>query len=313
MIDVAVIGAGPSGLFSVFMCGMQKLKCHIIDPLPFLGGQCQALYPQKPIYDIPGFPSIRAEELIHRLKEQIQPFAPYCSLNEKVCKITQEKEGAWCLEGDRGTVIEARSVIIAAGLGAFGPHRPPLEDIETFEPDYVHYSVIDPSLYSGKNIVIAGGGDSAVDWGIELSKIAQSVTMVHRRNTFRCHPHSEEELKKKVQEGRINLITPYQLHSLEGENGILKTVTIKSLQNEIKILEADYLLPFFGLSTDLGIIEELTFDKKSIPVDPTTSATALPGLYAVGDVSSYPHKNKLILCGFAEAAQGSAITNQSVK
>lgn len=305
MIDVVVIGAGPSGLFSVFMCGMQKLKCHIIDPLPFIGGQCAALYPEKPIYDIPAYPSISAGELINQLKKQIEPFQPEISLGEKILSIKKIHAKEWLIEGDRGTVIKSRSIIIAAGAGAFGPNRPPLKNIYDFEPHCIHYAVTDRLQYTNKHLVIAGGGDSAVDWAINLCQIAASVSIVHRRDKFRCHPGSEDVLKHLVEKGKISLIAPYQLDALEGQFGQLKAVQVKSLSDDTKRLPADFLLAFFGLSTDLGAISEwgLSIDKKHISVDPTTSATSQSGVYAVGDISSYPHKNKLILCGFAEAAQ----------
>jgi thioredoxin reductase (NADPH) len=304
MIDVVIVGGGPSGLFSCFMCGMQKLRCHIFDPLPFLGGQCRALYPEKPIYDIPAYPSITANDLVLKLEEQISVFNPSLSLGEKIIKIDfNHQESFWVIEGDKGTVVETKSIIIASGPGAFGPNRPPIDHIETYEPHSIHYCVTNKSAYKDKRIVIAGGGDSAVDWALELSQIASKVTLVHRRARFRCSPHSEEKLKNLIQNGTIILETPYQLHAIEGENSLLRHVIIKNLDADEKKIECDVLLPFFGLSTNLGFIENLTDNHKTISVDPTTSQTKTPGIYAVGDISGYPNKNKLIVCGFAEAAQ----------
>lgn len=306
--DVAVIGAGPSGLFSVFECGMLGLKCHVFDALNSIGGQCSALYPEKPIYDIPAYPQITALELIEKLSQQIAPFHPTFSLGERVEAIEKkDPEGRfWHLKGTLGTQVEAKAIIIAAGAGAFGPNRPPLDNILSFEPLSVHYAVTNRDLYKGKKVVIAGGGDSAVDWALNLCESAASIHVIHRRPRFRCAPESENRLKVLAGEGKITLHIPFQLSRLEGENGELQKVYLASLNGEEeRAIEADFLLPFFGLSTDLGPIAQwgLQLTKNHIEVEPLTQKTSEPGIYAVGDVAHYVHKHKLILCAFAEGAQ----------
>ncbi|TGW15299.1 NAD(P)/FAD-dependent oxidoreductase [Candidatus Hepatobacter penaei] len=307
--DVAIIGAGPVGLFSVFACGMMKLRCCVIDTLPHAGGQCQELYPEKPIYDIPGFPTITGADLIQQLLAQAQPFRPAFHLGETVLSVARHQE-AWQVRTDRGTVITAKAIIIAAGAGAFAPHKPPLDHLEAFEGTSVFYAVTDPKQFSGKHVVIAGGGDSAVDWAISLCAHAQSVSLVHRRNTWRAAPESIERLQTCVSDKKITLFTPYQLASLKGDSqfGTLSHIAITSLQGEETVLPADVLLAFFGLKTQLGPLESwhLTLEKKKIVVDPTTCKTNQDGIYAVGDIASYPHKRTLILTGFAEAGQAAA-------
>ncbi len=301
--DVAIIGAGPVGLFAVFECGMLKLKCHVIDALDMLGGQCSALYPEKPIYDIPAHPSIEAAELIARLEEQAAPFHPVYHLDQQVVSLLPHGAG-YRLETSLGNVIEARAVIVAAGVGAFGPNRPPLARLEEFEGKSVQYFVKKRSDYAGKRVVIAGGGDSAVDWAISLSEVAARVMVVHRRDKFRCAPESAERLHALVRQGKVEMVVPYQLSGLAGTNGQLTGVEVESLDGETRLLEADALLPFFGLAMTLGPIAEwgLALEQGHITVDPATLQTSLPGVYAVGDVARYPGKLKLILQGFAESA-----------
>lgn len=308
--DVVVIGAGPVGLFSIFECGMNKLQCHVIDGLDMIGGQCAALYPEKPIYDIPAHPSITGAELIEKLSAQAAPFYPTYHLGQKVVGLhSLEKQAssdfAYALETTNGQKFKARAVIIAAGVGAFGPNRPPLENLEQYEGKSVRYYVKSRAEYAHKKVVIAGGGDSAVDWAISLSEIASKIYVVHRRPKFRAAPESEDQLFKLAKAGKIELVIPYQLSSLQGQDGILSSVEVETMEGDKKTLEADVLLPFFGLSMNLGPLLEwgLGFDKKNIAVDQSTSATNMPGVFAIGDVSTYPGKQKLILCGFAEAAQ----------
>jgi len=303
--DVAIVGAGPVGLFSVFTCGMMGLKAHVIDTLESLGGQCTALYPEKPIYDIPAFPSLTAGQLIENLTQQAAPFGPTYTLGQKVSKLVQTTNHTWLLETDQGTKIEAKAVIIAAGAGAFGPNRPPLEDIELFENTHVFYHVTHKERFRGKRVVIAGGGDSAVDWAILLADIASKVWVVHRRPQFRASPESLHQLKQCSDAGTIEMVIPYQLARLEGSDGALTAVHVRTLAGEERSLNADVLLPFFGLSYDLGPLAtwNLTLEHKHIQTNPATCETNLPGIYAVGDIATYPHKRKLILCGFAEAAQ----------
>lgn len=304
--DVVIIGAGPAGLFSIFECGMSKLKTHVFDALDMVGGQCAALYPEKPIYDIPAFSSVSGEDLIQNLKEQAAPFDPVYHLGEQVTALTalQGSEYRYEVVGSKGTTVQTKAIIVAAGVGAFGPNRPPMENLEQYESTCVDYYVTSRGKFRGKRVVIAGGGDSAVDWAISLQELAAKVYVVHRRPKFRAAPDSEEKLKKLAEQGLIELVIPYQLSRLEGENAQLTHVVVETLEGEKRSLEADYLLPFFGLSMNLGPIAEwgLGLNKSQIEINQQTAATNLEGIYAVGDVATYPSKLKLILTGFAEAA-----------
>lgn len=312
--DVVIIGAGPVGLFAIFECGMAKLKAHVIDAFEKIGGQCSALYPEKPIYDIAAYPSITAGNLIDQLEKQAAPFSPTYHLNQQVTHITPlNTQGTdWIVETSLGTQIKTKSIIIAAGVGAFGPNRPPLAQLELYEKNSVHYAVRSKDTYKEKNIVIAGGGDSAVDWALILKDIAASVKVVHRRAKFRAAPDSEAKLNIAATNGEIELVTPYQLCGLQGTNGILNAVEVENLDGSKRLLQADYLLPFFGLSMNLGPIAEweLHLEKNHIAIDQATSATNRKGIYAIGDIATYPHKLKLILTGFAEAAQAAHAIRQ---
>ncbi len=301
--DIAIIGAGPVGLFAVFECGMLKMQCHVIDALDMVGGQCSALYPEKPIYDIPGHPAIEAAQLIEKLAEQAAPFAPVYHLGQQVTGLVREGS-RWKLTTSTGTEIHAGAVIIAAGCGAFGPNRPPLENLAAYEGKSVFYMVKSKQAFAGKRVVIAGGGDSAVDWAIALQGIASSISVIHRRPKFRAAPESAARLDALVAEGKVELVVPYQLAALEGEGGQLSAVVVEDLEGQIRKIPADILLPFFGLSMELGPIAEwgLALEKNTIAVQPTTMATSAPGIFAIGDVATYPNKLKLILCGFSEAA-----------
>lgn len=302
--DAVVVGAGPVGLFAVFECGMVKLKCHVVDALDAVGGQCAALYPEKPIFDIPGHPSILAAELIGRLTEQAAPFAPVYHLGRQMVGLERQGESWRCTLSD-GTQIVTKVVIIAAGCGAFGPNRPPLDGIEAYEGKGVSYFVTRREDYRDKQVVIAGGGDSAVDWAISLAEVAAKVMVVHRRPKFRAAPESEARLKALADAGTIELVVPYQLHGLEGLDGKLSAVIVATLEGETRRLAADALLPFFGLSMNLGPIAEwgLAMDRSQITVDAASMATNAPGILAAGDICTYPGKLKLILSGFAEAAR----------
>ena len=305
--DVAIIGAGPAGLFAIFECGMLGMRCHVIDALDAVGGQCSALYPEKPIYDIPGHPRITAGDLVARLEEQARPFDPVYHLGQRARGLS-EAAGGWSVETVRGTRIEAKAVIVAAGVGAFGPNRPPLEGIEAYErrgPGMgVHYLVGRREDFRGKKVVIAGGGDSAVDWAISLAGVAAGVAVVHRRPKFRAASESAERLRKLADEGTVELVIPYQLAAIEGQGGRLEAVVVADLDGNRRRLEADALLPFFGLAQDLGPIAEwgLEMEDGRIAVDPATAAAGRPGVFAIGDVATYRGKLKLILAGFAEAA-----------
>ncbi len=302
--DVVIVGAGPVGLFAVFECGMVRLRCHVVDVLDDAGGQCTALYPEKPIYDIPGFPRIEAAELVVRLKAQAASFRPVYHLGEQVQALEALNGGFWQVTTSKGTVLQARAVIVAAGVGAFGPNRPPLPGIEAFEGKSVFYYVTQRENFRGKKVVIAGGGDTAVDWALSLAELAARVSVVHRRDKFRAAPESEARLKALARAGKIDLVVPYQLQGLDGANGQLTAVTVATLDGAARLIEADVLLPFFGLSMSLGPIAdwELALQHNQIAVDASTAATSKPGIFAIGDVVTYPGKLKLILTGFAEAA-----------
>lgn len=299
--DVVIIGAGPVGLFSVFECGMLGLKCHVVDSLPEIGGQCTALYPEKPIYDIPGFPSINAGALIENLEKQAAPFNPQYHLGVTVSGLTKTNCG-WKVITSSNTTIECSAVIIAAGAGAFGPNRPPLDGIEAFENKSVFYMVKRRDDFKDKIVMIAGGGDSAIDWANSLSEVASKIYLVHRRDKFRAAPDSIEKMNSNP---KIEKIIPAQLHSLAGKNGAIESVTLSDLEGEKTTLRVDCLLPFFGLAASLGPIAEwgLNVENHVIPVNQQTAETAQAGIYAVGDIAAYPHKLKLILTGFAESAQ----------
>ena len=301
--DVVIIGAGPVGLFAVFECGMMNMKVHVIDSLAEIGGQCTALYPEKPIYDIPAHPKILAADLIKNLQDQAAPFHPTYHLNQQVVSL-REEHGSWHIETSQGIHLETKAIIIAAGVGAFGPNRPPLAGIERYEGTSVFYYVKNKSLFQNKRVVIAGGGDSAVDWALALAGEAKSVAMVHRRPKFRAAPDSVGKLMELVAQGTIDLHVPYQLDALKGEAGQLHGIVLKDMEGNTQEIEADCLLSFFGLSMNLGPIMTwgLSLDKSHITVDPTTCATSAPGVFAIGDVATYPNKQKLILIGFAEAA-----------
>jgi thioredoxin reductase (NADPH) len=302
--DVAIIGAGPVGLFAVFECGMLDMGCHVFDALTAPGGQCAALYPEKPIYDIPGYPRIDAAELIDRLMEQAEPFAPAFHLGQAVSGLAATGDGRLAVETISGKRVAARVAVIAAGAGAFGPNRPPLAGIAEFEEKSVFYLVRRREEFRGKRIVIAGGGDSAVDWALSLAEIAERVLVVHRRPKFRAAPQSAARLQRLADEGRIDLVIPYQLHALEGSNGQLSAVIVADLTGNTRRLDANCLLPFFGLATDLGPLAlwGIDIEQHHVRIDPATCATSRPGVFAIGDIATYPGKLKLILSGFAEAA-----------
>jgi thioredoxin reductase (NADPH) len=301
--DIAVIGAGPVGLFAVFEAGMLKMRCTVIDALDAVGGQCTALYPEKPIYDIPGHPAISAADLIDNLSAQAAPFAPVYRLGERVDAL-KPHDGGFLIETSAGAAIGAKAVFIAGGCGAFGPNRPPLAGIERFEGKSVFYFVKRRDELRGKRVVIAGGGDSAVDWAIALAGVAANVSVVHRRDKFRAAPESAAKLQALAKEGAIELVVPYQLDGLEGAEGQLTDVIVKDLDGKTRHLQGDVLLPFFGLAMNLGPVAEwgLNLERNHIRIDPATAATNAPGIFAIGDIASYPGKLKLILTGFAEAA-----------
>ena len=302
--DIVVVGAGPVGLFQVFEAGMLGMSCHVVDTLDAIGGQCVALYPEKPIYDIPGYPRIEAEALIRQLEAQAAPFAPVYHLGQQVTALSGVP-GAMTVVTSAGTSISCKAVVIAAGCGAFGPNRPPLAGLEAYEETGgVAYLVTRREDHRGKRIVIAGGGDSALDWVLALADIAQHIMVVHRRDKFRAAPESVRRMEELVGQGKVELVVPYQLHGLEGDGGKLATVVVADLDGAERRLEADLLLPFYGLRMELGPIADwgLNLDRNLIAVDPATCATSVAGVYGVGDIVHYPGKLKLILSGFSEAA-----------
>lgn len=302
--DVAIIGAGPTGLFAAFECSMLKMTCVLIDTLEHVGGQCSALYPEKPIYDIPAHPSITAQALIDSLEKQIEPFSVPRLLSKTVTTLKGEK-GNFTLITHKGDEIHAKAVIIAAGAGSFGPNRPPLENIEQFEQaGNIHYYVRYSDQFIDKDIVIAGGGDSAVDWALALKDKANSISLVHRRDRFRAAPESLCRLDAAIAAQKIKKLVPYQLHQLHGEQGSLTHVDVISLDGEVQHLKADHLLAFFGLTTDLGPLQSwgIETNQGRIPVHQATLQTSKEGIYAIGDIAQYPGKLKLILQGFSECA-----------
>ena len=309
--DVAIVGAGPVGLFAVFELGMLEMRCAVIDSLSAVGGQLTALYPEKPIYDIPGLPQVQAGELVAQLQAQAAPFAPRYLLDQQVTSLARDEAGGgWRLETSAGTRIACRAVILAAGSGAFGPNRPPLEGLERFEARDVHYLVARREDFRGKRLVIAGGGDSAVDWALSLAELAERIYVVHRRPKFRAAPESVARMQRlaEAEGSMVELVVPYQLAGLEGRDEAgeerLDAVVVSTLEGETRRLEADALLAFFGLSMNLGPIADwgLALERHQVRVAQKTCETNLSGIFAIGDVAHSPGKLKLILTGFAEAA-----------
>jgi len=301
--DICIIGAGPVGLFAVFEAGLLKMRCHLIDALPQVGGQLSEIYPQKPIYDIPGYPEVKAQELVDNLMEQIKPFNPTFSLGERVDHIAKQNDGSYILTTSDKTKIHAQVVVIAGGLGCFEPRKPVLENLENFEGKGITYMVKNPETFRDKKVILAGGGDSALDWAIYLSNVAERVTLVHRNETFRGAPDSAAKVFDLANNGKIDLILSANLKSLGG-NGKLNSVTLENKAKEEIKIDADYLIPLFGLSPKLGPIADwgLSIDKNAIEVDTRDYSTGVERIYAIGDINTYEGKLKLILCGFHEAA-----------
>lgn len=300
--DIIIIGAGPVGLFTVFEAGLLKLRCHLIDALPQPGGQLTEIYPKKPIYDIPGFPSVLAGDLIENLMQQSAPFKPGFTLGERAEIIRQNEDGMFEVITSKGTIHKAPNIAIAGGLGCFEPRKPPIPNLEQYEDSGVDYIVKDPEKYRNKRIVVAGGGDSALDWTIFLASVAEEVCMVHRRTEFRGHPDSVQKVMDLAAAGKIKLLTNSEVIGLQG-NTHLEMVVIEQTGQENMSLQADYYLPLFGLSPKLGPIADwgLQINKNAIEVNTLDYSTNIPGIYAIGDINTYPGKLKLILCGFHEA------------
>ena len=300
--DILIIGAGPVGLFTVFEAGLLKLKCHLVDALPQPGGQLSEIYPKKPIYDIPGYPSILAGELVDNLMEQIKPFHPTFTLGERAETLERLENNHFKITTNRGTEIQAPVIAIAGGLGCFEPRKPPIENIADYEDNGVEYIIRDPEFYRDKKVVIAGGGDSALDWTIYLADVASEVTLVHRRSSFRGALDSVEKVMELHKAEKINLITEAQVVGLEGGQHLTQVIIKHKTVGEMK-KETNHFIPLFGLSPKLGPIANwnLEIEKNAIQVDTLDYSTNVPGIYAIGDINTYEGKLKLILCGFHEA------------
>lgn len=301
--DIIIIGAGPVGLFTVFEAGLLKLRCHLIDSLAQPGGQCSEIYPKKPIYDIPGFPEVLAGDLIDNLMKQAAPFKPGFTLGEAAVSVEKVDDQNFVVTTNKGTQHMAPVVMIAGGLGVFEPRKPPIENIEKYEDKGVEYIIKDPQIYRGKRCIISGGGDSALDWSIYLAKnnIASEVSLVHRRNSFRGHLDSVQQVMDLAAEGKINLITEAEVVGINGADHVESVVITHETQGNFT-KEADHFIPLFGLKPSLGPIADwgLEIDKGAIKVNTYDYSTNIPGIFAIGDVNTYEGKLKLILCGFHE-------------
>ena len=300
--DIVVIGAGPTGLFTVFEAGLLGMRCHLIDSLTKPGGQCSEIYPNKPIYDIPAYPEILAGDLVEKLLEQIKPFSPGYTLGETAEKLSKSGDD-FVITTDKGTEISAKVVAIAGGLGNFEPRKPNIEDLNVYEENGINYSIVDPNKYKGKNVVISGGGDSALDWTIVLSKIAKKVTLIHRRNQFRGAVDSVNKIQKLKDQNVLDIITPAILKKLNGHKQ-LESIDI-SVENEIVNIPTDYLIPLYGLVPKMDVFKSwgLEIEKNALKVNNALDyQTNKEGIFAIGDINYYPGKLKLILSGFHEAA-----------
>ncbi len=303
--DIVIVGAGPVGLFAIFEAGLLKLRCHLIDYLPQVGGQLSEIYPKKPIYDIPGYPTVLAQELIDNLMKQAEPFKPTFTLGERVEKLEKRGERDFVVETNLGTTVNAKVVVIAGGLGCFEPRKPEVVGLERFENGKgINYMILDPEKYRGSKMLIAGGGDSALDWTIFLSEVCSELTLVHRSESFRGAPDSVNKVMKLAESKKINLLLNSAIESIDGGDK-LESVQIKNLKtDEVSGFNVDHLIPLFGLSPKLGPIENwgLNLDKNAIEVNTDDYSTNVEGIYAIGDINTYKNKLKLILCGFHEAA-----------
>jgi len=301
--DVVIIGAGPVGLFAVFELGLNDMKCHLIDILDKPGGQCAELYPEKPIYDIPGLPIVTGHGLTEALMKQIEPFNPVFHFNQMAESLTKTPEGKWRVTTDAGTVLEATVLVIAAGGGSFVPKKPPIKGIEEYEAKSVFYSVRRMETFRDRHIVIAGGGDSALDWTLNLQPLAAKLTLIHRRDEFRAAPDSVNKMRELVAEGKIDLKIGQIVH-LNGGGGQIESVTLKPESGHNENIACDALLPFYGLTMKLGPVANfgINLHQNLIPVDTEKFESDIPTIFAIGDINSYPGKLKLILSGFHEAA-----------
>lgn len=301
--DICIIGAGPVGLFAVFEAGLLKMRCHLIDVLPQVGGQLSEIYPHKPIYDIPGYPDVTAQQLVDNLMLQIAPFHPTFSLGERVENLQRNEDGSYNIITNDGTTVHCQVVVIAGGLGCFEPRKPEIDRLTDFEGKGVAYMVKNPEHFRDKKVVLAGGGDSALDWAIFLSNVAERVTLVHRGDTFRGAPDSAEKVFELAREGKIDLVLKSNVVALTGDDR-LREITLLDRDQQVSHIEADHLIPLFGLSPKLGPIADwgLNIDRSAIAVNTVDYSTNIERIYAIGDINIYPGKLKLILCGFHESA-----------
>jgi thioredoxin reductase (NADPH) len=303
--DLIIIGAGPVGLFAVFEAGLLKMRCHLVDYLPQAGGQLSEIYPKKPIYDIPGFPSVLAQELVDNLVKQGQPFHPGFTLGERVEKLEKRGERDFVVTTNMGTEIHGKVVVIAGGLGCFEPRKPEVAGLDRFENGKgINYMILEPERFRDARMVIAGGGDSALDWTIFLSDVCKELTLVHRSESFRGAPDSVNKVMKLAEDGKIRLFLNANIASIDGSKTLGMVEVINTKTQERTRIEAEHLIPLFGLSPKLGPIEHwgLNLDKNAITVNTDDYSTNIPGIYAIGDINAYKNKLKLILCGFHEAA-----------
>ncbi len=302
--DVVIVGAGPCGLFQVFELGLLGLKAHVVDSIRQPGGQCTELYPDKPIYDIPGIPVCTGEELTEGLLKQIEPFEPGMHLNEEVAVVRKDGDNDFFVETSAGTQFNARAVVIAGGVGSFQPRQMRVPRVDDLEATNVHYRVQDPKQFAGKRLAIMGGGDSALDWVIELAGIAEFITLVHRRDEYRAVPATVEKMRKLVADGKMDVVENAKVAAVDMSEGAIRSMTLQPKDGDAVEVSVDDVLVFFGLAPKLGPIAEwgLDINRKTINVDVEKFETSVPGIYAVGDINFYPGKKKLILCGFHEAA-----------
>ena len=313
--DVVIVGAGPCGLFQVFELGLLGLKAEVVDSIPRPGGQCSELYPDKPIYDIPAVPVCTGQELTDSLLKQIEPFSPGMHLGQEVQVVQRQDDDTFLVGTSKGTQFNAKAVVIAAGVGSFQPRQLRVPNVEGYEDTTLHYRVRDPQQFAGKRLVILGGGDSALDWVLELADTAERITLVHRRDEYRAMPDSVAKMKQLVADGRMDEITSAKASALHGDDGQVSSVTIQPKEGDAVEIDADHVLVFFGLAPKLGPIAEwgLDINRKTINVDTEKFETSEPGIYAVGDINYYPGKKKLILCGFHEAALAAFAIKQRIE
>jgi thioredoxin reductase (NADPH) len=313
--DVVIVGAGPCGLFQVFELGLLGLKAEVIDSIRQPGGQCTELYPDKPIYDIPGIPVCTGDELTEQLQQQIEPFAAGMHLGEEVSVVRRQSDDSFLVETSAGTQFNAKAVVIAAGVGSFQPRPLRAAGIDAFEGTSVHYRVRKPEQFAGKRLAILGGGDSALDWVLELINVAEHITLVHRRDEYRAVPASVDKMREYVAAGKMDVIEKAKVTSVAGEGSQISAIEVQPKDGEAKTVAVDHVLAFFGLAPKLGPIADwgLDINRKTINVDTEKFETSEPGIYAVGDINFYPGKKKLILCGFHEAALAAFAIKQRIE